>query len=135
MPRRSVASLSIVPAGPAGELPAPPDELSKAEAKVWTETVESKPADWFGPDSYPVLKEYCRAAVMCDALAKASARAVKSGDSGAIKSALDMRDKEARRVASLATKLRLTQQSKYGPRAAATADARANGKRPWQNVS
>lgn len=134
MPRRSVASLSIVPDTPVGELPSPPTDLSKTEARLWTETVESKPADWFGADSLPVLKEYVRAAVMCDVLAKAAAKAVRSKDTATIRAVLGMRDMEARRVASLGTKLRLTQQSKYGPRAAATADARVTGKRPWQSA-
>lgn len=135
MSRPSVAELSLVPASAPGELPPPPADLSPAEAKLWTETVETKPADWFGPDSWPVLKEFCRAAVMCDALAKVAARAVRSKDTSSIKSVLSMRDMEARRVASMATKLRLTQQSRYGPRAAETANNRTKGKRPWQSAS
>ena len=135
MAKASVAGLSIVPASPVGELPAPPEELTAAEARLWTETVESKPADWFGPDSFPLLKEYVRAAVMCDALAKQARSAVKAKDATTIKLMLDMRDKEAKRVAGLATKLRLTQQSRYTPQAASTANRRANGRRPWQSAA
>lgn len=101
---------------------------------LWTVTVESKPSGWFGPDSWPVLKEYVRAAASCDALAEMVAGAMQSRNSDAIKTALDMRDKEAKRVASLATKLRLTQQSRYTPQAAATADKGVNGRRPWQTA-
>lgn len=131
MPRRSAASLALVPASqPIPPAPAPGD-LSEVEAALWRETVESKPADWFGADSWPILKEYVRAAAMCDALAQVIADA----GPGQLKEWLDMRDKEARRAVSLATKLRLTQQSKYGPRAADTADRKAKGKRPWQSGS
>lgn len=137
MPRPSIASLSIVRPGAASAKPAPattaaaPKELSPAEAKLWREMVESKPADWFGPDCWPVLKEYVRAAVMCDQLAKTAAKAVNAKATD-LRPVLDMRDREAKRMADLATKLRLTQQSRYTPHAAATADKRANGKRPWQ---
>lgn len=125
--------MALVPASqPVQFAPVPPD-FSDVEAAMWRETVESKPAEWFGPDSWSVLKEYIRAAVMCDTLAKVVAGAVTRGDPDEIKAVLDMRDKERKAVASLGTKLRLTQQSRYTPNAAATADKRAGGKRPWQS--
>lgn len=105
---------------------------------MWVEVVESKPAEWFGADSLPLLKEYVRAVVMCDTLDAKVKRAIEGGEGaeaatvGVVKLFLDMRDKEAKRATSLATKLRLTQQSRYTPQAAATADKRAGGKRPWQ---
>lgn len=132
MPRKSAASLSIVPrvSGAAGV--DEPVDLSPAERELWRGIVASKPAEWFGPDSVPVLKEYVRAALMCDRLAEVVERALGSGDPDQIKPALDMRDKESRRAVTLATKLRLTQQSRYTPDKAAVADKRASGKRPWQ---
>lgn len=133
MPRRSAASLALVPASQPVPLSPVPADLSEKEAELWVGVVESKPSDWFGADSWPILKEYVRAATICDALAAVIAAAVKIGDPDGIKSALDMRDKESRRAVSLATKLRLTQQSRYGPRAAASADAKVNGNRPWQS--
>ena len=100
---------------------------------MWSEIVDSKPADWFDLDSVPVLKEYIRAALTCDSLAGVVEEALaECGDARELKTILDMRDKEARRVASLATKLRLTQQSRYTPQSAATANRKAGGKRPWQ---
>lgn len=142
MPRKSIASLTVVRGGAAKDAPtapttlAPvPDDLSPAEAKVWRTTVESKPADWFGPDSYPLLKEFVRAAAMCDHLAQPIADAVEAKDTRKIRAGLNMRDREAKRMADIATKLRLTQQSRYTPGAAATADRRAGGKRPWQGPS
>lgn len=114
-----------------------PADFSDAEATLWTEIIESKPADWFGPDCLPVLREYVRAAVLCDGLSGKIRRAIEGGEGedatvGLVKTLLDMRDKESRRAVSLATKLRLTPQSRYGPRTAERADKRAGGKRPWQ---
>lgn len=135
MSKKSTASLSIVPAAPAGPVAAP-DDLSDAERELWLSVVESKPAEWFGADSLPLLKEYVRAIALCDVLDGQVKRAIE-GDTnnasvGLVKMFLDMRDKEAKRATSLATKLRLTQQSRYTPQAAATADKRAGGRRPWQ---
>jgi len=80
--------------------------------------------------------EYVRAVAMCDALAvkidlACTGKAVEEGMM--LKNLLDMRDKESKRVASLATKLRLTNQSRYTPQAAATANKRsAQGGKLWQ---
>ena len=131
MARKSAAAESVArPPSVKGPL-APPQELSVAERALWKEVVASKPVEWFGPDSVPVLKEYVRAAVTCDTLADRVVQALATGDENIIRSALGLRDKEAKRCADLATKLRLTQQSRYTPQAAATADQKASGGRPW----
>ena len=133
MARKSAAALAVVPKGkPDSRTPAP-DDLNEAERAMWAEIVDTKPADWFDLDSVPVLKEYIRAAMTCDRLAGMVEEVMAEGDGRDVKTVLDMRDKEARRVASLATKLRLTQQSRYTPQSAATANRKAGGKRPWQS--
>ena len=131
MSRKSSASLSVVQVSPLRRL-APPNGLTKEQAALWSDVVESKPADWFGPDNAPLLAEYVRAVTMCDAL-EAQVQAAMAGDEvGDVKAYLNMRDKESKRATSIATKLRLTQQSRYTPQAAATATKRAGGARPWQ---
>ena len=130
MSRKSTASLSVVSIGVPARL-APPDDLTPEQVSRWVAVVDSKPADWFGPDSAPLLKEYVRAEAMCDLLAVQIEAAVAGGEPGEVKALLDMRDKESKRLTSIATKLRLTQQSRYTPQAAATADKRASGARPW----
>lgn len=136
MSRPSGASLTVVPTGLPERL-APPDDLTPEQAARWRAVVDSKPVDWFGPDSLPLLKEYVRAEAMCDLLAvqieAAIAGAEGPGAAGLIKNYLDMRDKESKRLASLATKLRLTQQSRYTPQAAATANKKAGNARPWKS--
>jgi hypothetical protein len=94
--------------------------------------VATKPADWFDDDSAPVLKEYVRAATTSDILDRRVKAAMEGGDSvDEVKKLLDMRDKEARRLVTMATKLRLTQQSRYTEKTASTANRKAGGKRPW----
>ena len=131
MSRKSAASLSVVAIGAPARL-APPEDLTSDQAARWVAVVQSKPVDWFGPDSAPLLKEYVRAEAMCDLLAVQIEGAIAGGETGEVKALLDMRDKESKRLTSIATKLRLTQQSRYTPQAAATADRKASGARPWQ---
>ena len=137
MAKQSSASLSIVPVSSLQRL-APPCDLTVSEAELWGAVVESKPADWFQADSAPLLKEYVRAVVMSDRLSLLVEAAL-AGDTGkdglGLKDALRLRDMESKRVASLGTKLRLTQQSRYTPKASATADRAAGGARPWQQAA
>jgi hypothetical protein len=132
MPRRSVADLSVSRPPPPSKPLAPPSDLSASERALWEAVVATKPADWFGADCAPVLKEYVRAAGVCDVLAKRVATALRSADPAGLKKVLDSRHQESVRLAGLATKLRLTQQSRYSARTASTADKRAAGPRPWQ---
>lgn len=130
MSKPSSASLSVLPVEPLVRVVAP-DDLTPAEAALWRAVVDSKPAEWFGPDSVPLLVEYVRAKTMCDWLNGQIAVARDAGETKELKTFLMLRDMEAKRVANLATKLRLTQQSRYTPQAAATADRKAGNRKPW----
>ena len=110
----------------------PPEGLTDEQAQVWRTVVESRSADFFSEDAAPLLEEYCRVVVMCRLLAVEIEAGIAGGDAGALKALLDMRDKESRRMASLATKLRLTNQSRYTPQAAATAAKKGGGGKVWQ---
>lgn len=132
--RKSAASLTVVPAGIPARME-PPQGLTESQVAMWREIVAGKPADWFAADNAPLLAEYVRAVDMCNALAFQIGAALAGDPVEAallLKGYLDMRDKEAKRATSIATKLRLTQQSRYTPQAAATADRKAGGARPWQ---
>ena len=136
MARKSAAALSIAPVSEPGRRLPPPADLTADERALWEAVTESKPADWFDADSAPVLKEYVRASVTCDRLSVAVNRALSSGDlveAAQAEKLLLSRDREARRTTNIATKLRLTQQSRYTPQAAATANRKAGGPRPWQS--
>ena len=111
---------------------APPEFLTDPQRVLWLQIVDTKPVEWFGLDSAPVLVEYVRAVDMCNALELQVRKALEAGEPDWIEKILKLRDKEARRAADLATKLRLTQQSRYTPQAAATASKRsAHASKPW----
>lgn len=129
MAKQSSASLSVVPVKPIARIE-PPSGLGVEELKLWRAVADSKPADWFGEDSAPLLTEYVRAVHMCDRLQVQIEVAIAEGEIP--DKLLRLRDMEAKRATSLATKLRMTQQSRYTPQAAATASKKAGNARPWE---
>lgn len=135
--RKSAASLAVVTPLP-GQRAAPPDELTKAEADIWRSVVSTKPAEWFQPDSYPLLVAYCRHTVMARLLSEQIGRLPSVEEDpttfDVLKELLKMRDRESKAVNMFARSMRLTQQSRLKAETAATAHNRANGttaKKPW----
>jgi phage terminase small subunit len=59
MPRKSAASLAVVPAAPIPREP-PPACLTPEEAAEWRRVVESLPAHWFPGASFTLLEIYCQ---------------------------------------------------------------------------
>lgn len=128
MARPSKASLEVVSATALPTRLDPPEDFPLAESEVWRGVVNTKPVDWFEADSAPLLAEYCRAKVMCDRLAARIDHCAPEE----LKDLLKMRDTESRRLATLGCKLRLTQQSRYTPKSASTANKAPNAGKVWQ---
>jgi hypothetical protein len=122
-----------------GKRPEPPVELDEGEAAIWREITASEAADFFGTAALrALLKDYCRHRAAGDRISEVirmfKPEWLKSLD-GAKRyhGLLKMRDLEGRAAADKATKLRLTNQSRYTPQAASTASRNApKGKRPWE---
>lgn len=135
--RKSRASLSVVAVGIPQRLE-PLAGLNDEQAALWREITATKPVDWFAADSAPLLAEYVRAVDMGNRLAFAIEAAMTGSDADgpSLKDLLKMRDTESRRVLSLATKMRLSQQSRYTDKSAGTADRKAgSASKPWQFAS
>lgn len=135
--RKSAASLSVV-AGSIDGRPIPPEGLTEAQSQVWRRTVAAEAADTFKTAALQqLLAEYCRhvasAAVLAAMIEEvernpASLEHLKDYDK-----LLAMRDRETKAVASKATKLRLTNQSRYQPSTAAVKASNTGSERkPWQ---
>ena len=84
-----------------------------------------------------LLESFCRAVIAHRLISKRVAAfddAALADDKGV--STFDvltkMQERQARVMASIATKLRLTNQSRYTPMAAATATKKVRGARPWE---
>jgi hypothetical protein len=96
--------------------PEPPPELSKDEALEWTEIVGSMPVDWFTRECHPMLIQLCRMIVQLRAVnaqMKSRGGQIKSYDDKVMLKLARLQDMYTRTMSALATKMRLSQQSKY----------------------
>lgn len=135
MSRKSAAALSVV--APEFGRPDPPADLKPPEAEVWRSVVATKPADWFTRDTHPLLSAYCRAKIASDIVAEEIAafetKWLQNGDGlQRYDKLLAMQYRQGMLMASLATKMRLSQQSRYGPRAADTKARPSAAAKPWE---
>ena len=92
----------------------PPHDLTDEEVEVWAAVTASEAADWFNAGNVPLLTQYCRHVVRARHLAEMIDRATGSGNQLAIEDydrLLKMQQRESGAIASLATKMRISQQS------------------------
>lgn len=135
--RKSSASLAVVTALP-GQRPEPPAELNEAQANEWRAIVGRMPADWFTRETQPLLVQYCRHVVKARLVAKAVDEFDPAwlADEEGLKrydKLTQIAEREGRAMSSLATRMRITQQSRYNAAAANTASAKAGvAKKPWE---
>lgn len=136
--RRSAASLSVI-AGSIDGRPQPPADLNATQRVIWERTVANEGTDVFKTAALQqLLKEYCRHVVSAQKLASMIEAMEKlapmpADDLADYDRLLKMRDRETKALADKATKLRLTNQARYTPQAAATAAKKAGmDLKPWQ---
>ena len=130
--RKSAESLSLVRVG-VGERPEPPARLSAPERDIWREITAGKPADWFGADNLPLLEHYC-AAILASRQIAERLRATSTECLDDYERLISLATKVGGQLATLATKMRLTQQSRYNEKTASTAANRgaAAARKPWE---
>lgn len=138
--RDSAASLGVVPIGPRPRM-APPEELTPEQAELWVKIAATKSPDWWNDDSAPLLVAYCQAVTDSRAIEELIRRfdpALIEDKAGIDQydKLLAMRARHAGILATLATKMRLAQQSRYNESRASTIDKHtAAGTKPWQRVA
>ena len=137
--RTSAAALSVV-AGTIDGRPQAPKDLNSDERLVWDRTVANETADTFKTAALQqLLRDYCRHVVTSERLSVQVDRATDAGsnmDIDSLTKLVRLRDCETKASADKATKLRLTNQARYTPQAAATAAKKAGGEmKPWQIAS
>lgn len=133
--RKSSAQLSVI-AGTIDGRPKAPAELSKEQAEVWDRVVGSEAQDFFKTAALKeLLAAYCRHVVRASWLETEIAEAMKPAselDLEDVDRLMKMAERETRAVLSIATKLRLTNQSRYTPQAAGTTAKNAGDRKVWQ---
>ena len=136
--RDSAAAQSIVVGGFA-QRPDPPDELTARQDAIWREVVASEHPDFFNSAGCRgLLAGYCRSRATCEEIShiidKSGGVWMLSLDSIDERDMLlRMRDREIKQVVMLATKLRLTNQSRYVTQSAAIRAAKVPPEDvPWR---
>ena len=133
--RKSGAALEMVGRQlvTATERPDPPQELTEEQAQEWSEVINRLPADWFHRENFSLLAQYCRHVVaarrvgqLVDDYGKNEAFDIADYDR-----LLKMQEREGRALSSLATRMRISQQSTYDAKKGKT--RKGEGTRPpWE---
>ena len=135
--RRSAAKNEVVDLEIA-QRPKAPEDLEKAEAALFNEIVAARPADYFDAATIPLLSEYCRIPTELRLISGAISQYKDTWlntDDGLkrFKDLTNMRDKAQKRMALLAVKMRLAQQSRFMPDSRkARPKASGGGPKPWE---
>lgn len=141
--RKSAASLSVV-AGAIDGRPKAPEYLTPGQRAVWQRTVANEAADFFRTAALQqLLADYCRHRETADHLTSiidgwTVGRTGEEEEQLSLEHMdrlMKMRERETRASADKATKLRLTNQARYTPQAAATAQKRASEQKLWDRVA
>ena len=137
--RVSSAALSVVAGTDIDGRPAAPVGLTDRQREVWSRTVANEAADTFKTAALQqLLADYCRHVETGEFLSRQIEDLMKPGvevDLEDLNKLIRLRDCETKASADKATKLRLTNQARYTPQAAATAAKKASAERkPWQSV-
>ena len=137
--RKSAAELSTVTGAGISvtRRPDPPAYLGDDAAAVWRATANSLPADWFSPGTQPLLEAFCGLVVSQRYTIRALQR-IEEGDDEFDHPNWEHLQQQlgqvSGRVATLATRMRLTPQSRYGARGADTAARDVyDGPKPWED--
>ena len=117
--------------------PRPPECLNGDEKALWNDIVASRAPDFFDTVGQKLLTELCRVQSQVDQLAApiAEFRPEWLNSEAGIKRYKDlsvMREKAQARLIQLATKMRLTQQSRYIPHGAKARGKKETGPKPWE---
>ena len=111
------------------ERPEPPAELTPAQRIEWILVVNSVSAEWFPPETHGLLTQYAskHIAELIQDVEKGDELNIMEYDK-----LLKMQERESRVIMSLATKMRLSQQSTYHPEKT-KGKAKGGRKTPWEN--
>jgi hypothetical protein len=136
--RRSAAALATV-TPIADHRPAPPQDLTEEQAAEWTAIVRRLPDNYLPRECHGLLSAYCKHFSAFRLLSESieAFQPARLADDDGLKrygDLLALREREGRALSSLATRLRITPQSRVYAKTAgvAAANAGSGGRKPWE---
>jgi hypothetical protein len=133
--RTSAASLAVASPVQVVRRADPPLDLTPQESDVWAQTVEAMPADWFPPETWPLLRQWCRHTVTARRVAQLidAECAREELDMANLDKLHQMQARETAALKAMAAAMRLSQQASYSARGAGGEKGRrVTAKRPWE---
>ena len=111
--------------------PDPPSELTDEQAEEWRAVVGRLPADWFGRETFGLLCQYVRHVSRARRLAQLADEMERSPgfDIGEYAKVTALEAAQSAAMSSLATRMRISQQSSYNKMARKAAQSPAM---PWE---
>ena len=132
--RGPVSAAALEVASPTGvehvHRPDAPYDLTDEQTEEWWAIVNRLPADWFPRETHGLLSDYCRHVIRSRRVAQmvAAAEAEAPLDIDKLDKLYKMAERESRAASSLATRLRITQQSTISQKARKPVTVR----KPWE---
>jgi hypothetical protein len=130
--RRSAAELTVARTGPVDVVPRPdaPYDLTDEQTEEWWAVVNRMPADWFPRETHGLLAQYCRHVVSARRVAQliTDAEGQDALDLNRLDQLYKMQEREGRALSSLATRMRITQQTTYDKSRKKPVETR----KPWE---
>jgi len=97
------------------ERPSPPDGLTDEQSIEWRAVVDRMPGEWFPPETHGMLAQFCRHVVSARHVAELTEKLLSSDafDLETYNKLLIMQEREGRALSSLATRMRITNQTRF----------------------
>lgn len=117
--------------------PAPPYGISERAADEWIKVTNSMPASWFSPETHGILAQYCKHIDAAATITEMIDEAFPDGKPGVADlkvygNLLYMQREESKSIATLSTKLRITNQATINKRGNQIASAQNVDADPWE---
>jgi hypothetical protein len=128
--RKSAASLTVAAPVQTLDRPDAPYDLTDEQSDEWWAVVNRMPADWFPRETHALLAGYCRHVVSARRISQLIVDAESSNpvDVDVLDKLYKMQERESRAISSLATRMRITQQTQYDK----SKKRGTQAKNPWE---
>ena len=112
--------------------PDPLPQLNKDEKEIWQRVVNGLPSDWFRPETLDLLREYCHQISLSLKIQKMIVKLPMDAPPADMERFVRLKEKTSRMIVTLATKMRLSQQSTYDREKVKSGGAPADD--PWSSA-
>lgn len=140
--RKSLGDLSLVQMDPNSGRPEPPPDVVGREADIWRLTVDAMPRNWFGQETWSMLRGFCKHSFAAERHGEIYTAMLTQGPPAAgeglavywdaLHTLSDLYARETRSMGNMAVKLRITKQLRVERANAEVAVRNTAKRRMWE---